>query len=104
MEFRLQCWKAGELSAIEKAVTVVISDLLTVCVCKSEMLADDETNASVIDDQDSRDDEGEHSDNDRDEKGPSSEEAFNCLETALKWLELCFVTWGSRPTGLQFDY
>ncbi|GBN98882.1 hypothetical protein AVEN_34282-1 [Araneus ventricosus] len=29
-------WKAGELSAIESAVTVIMSDLLTVCVSKSE--------------------------------------------------------------------
>ncbi|GBN96225.1 hypothetical protein AVEN_156224-1 [Araneus ventricosus] len=27
-------WKAGKLSAIESAVTVIISDLLTVCVSK----------------------------------------------------------------------
>ncbi|GBO39863.1 hypothetical protein AVEN_18624-1, partial [Araneus ventricosus] len=27
-------WKAGELSAIESAVTVVISDLLSVCVAR----------------------------------------------------------------------
>ncbi|GBM36029.1 hypothetical protein AVEN_274436-1 [Araneus ventricosus] len=30
------CWKAGELSSIESAVTVIISDLLTGCVVKSE--------------------------------------------------------------------
>ncbi|GBL77686.1 hypothetical protein AVEN_152910-1 [Araneus ventricosus] len=36
-EFRLQCeLEAGELSAIESAVIVVIRDLLTVCVAKSE--------------------------------------------------------------------
>ncbi|GBM00539.1 hypothetical protein AVEN_200953-1 [Araneus ventricosus] len=29
-------WKAGELSAIESAVIVVISDLLTVCVATSQ--------------------------------------------------------------------
>ncbi|GBO41271.1 hypothetical protein AVEN_28806-1 [Araneus ventricosus] len=29
-------WKAGEVKAIESAVTVIISDLLTVCVSKSE--------------------------------------------------------------------
>ncbi|GBM51121.1 hypothetical protein AVEN_244172-1 [Araneus ventricosus] len=29
-------WKAGELRAIESAVTVIISDFLTVCVAKSE--------------------------------------------------------------------
>ncbi|GBN49588.1 hypothetical protein AVEN_142382-1 [Araneus ventricosus] len=29
-------WKAGELSVIESAVTVIISDLLTACVAKSE--------------------------------------------------------------------
>ncbi|GBM63032.1 hypothetical protein AVEN_54712-1 [Araneus ventricosus] len=29
-------WKVGELSAIESAVTVIISNLLTVCVSKSE--------------------------------------------------------------------
>ncbi|GBL96519.1 hypothetical protein AVEN_229958-1 [Araneus ventricosus] len=26
------CWKAGELSVIESAVTVILSDLLSVCV------------------------------------------------------------------------
>ncbi|GBM34532.1 hypothetical protein AVEN_43189-1, partial [Araneus ventricosus] len=36
LEFSLQCWKAGELRAIETDVTVIISDLLTVCVSKSE--------------------------------------------------------------------
>ncbi|GBM46744.1 hypothetical protein AVEN_31371-1 [Araneus ventricosus] len=29
-------WKAGELSAIESADTVIISDFLTVCVAKSK--------------------------------------------------------------------
>ncbi|GBO17432.1 hypothetical protein AVEN_42313-1 [Araneus ventricosus] len=29
-------WKTGELSSIESAVTVIISDLLTVCVAKSQ--------------------------------------------------------------------
>ncbi|GBO01175.1 hypothetical protein AVEN_143819-1 [Araneus ventricosus] len=29
-------WKAGELGAIESAPTVIISDLLTVCVAKSQ--------------------------------------------------------------------
>ncbi|GBN77671.1 hypothetical protein AVEN_93026-1 [Araneus ventricosus] len=32
-------------------------------------------------------DEKEPSDNDRAEKGPISEEAFHCLQTAMKWLE-----------------
>ncbi|GBO21447.1 hypothetical protein AVEN_201526-1 [Araneus ventricosus] len=32
----MQCWKAGELSAMKSAVTVIFSDLLTVCVSKSE--------------------------------------------------------------------
>ncbi|GBL86400.1 hypothetical protein AVEN_94979-1 [Araneus ventricosus] len=37
LEFRMQCeLYAGELSAIESAVIVVVSDLLTVCVAKSQ--------------------------------------------------------------------
>lgn len=52
-----------------------------------QVLTDDEIIASVINDQDPCDDEEEPSDNDRAEKGPSSEEAFHCLETAMKWLE-----------------
>ncbi|GBM33590.1 hypothetical protein AVEN_181835-1 [Araneus ventricosus] len=38
LEFRRQCdrWIAGELSAIENAVTVIISDLLTDCIATSE--------------------------------------------------------------------
>ncbi|GBL94797.1 hypothetical protein AVEN_244773-1 [Araneus ventricosus] len=33
-------WKAGELRAIESTVTVVISDLLTACVPKSESVVE----------------------------------------------------------------
>ncbi|PSN48413.1 hypothetical protein C0J52_12094, partial [Blattella germanica] len=45
-----------------------------------QVLTDDEIIASVIDDQDLCDE-------DCAEKGPSSEEAFHCLETAMKWVE-----------------
>ncbi|GBN30041.1 hypothetical protein AVEN_175416-1 [Araneus ventricosus] len=50
------------------------------------VLADDEIIASVIDNQDSCDNEEEPSDIDRAERGPSSEKAFHCLEMAMKWL------------------
>ncbi|XP_067140340.1 jerky protein homolog-like [Centruroides vittatus] len=53
----------------------------------SQILSDDEIIASVIDNQDSCNDEEEPNNADHAEKGPSSEEAFHCLETALKWLE-----------------
>ncbi|XP_067136916.1 jerky protein homolog-like [Centruroides vittatus] len=52
-----------------------------------QILSDDEIIASVIDNQDPCDDEEEPSDDNRAEKGPSSEEAFHGLETAMKWLE-----------------
>ncbi|PSN48884.1 hypothetical protein C0J52_09662 [Blattella germanica] len=52
-----------------------------------QVLTDDEIIASVIDDQDLCDEEEEPSDEDCAEKGPSSEEAFHCLETAMKWVE-----------------
>ncbi|PSN40487.1 hypothetical protein C0J52_05238 [Blattella germanica] len=52
-----------------------------------QVLMDDEIIASVIDDQDLCDEEKEPSDEDCAEKGPSSEEAFHCLETAMKWVE-----------------
>ncbi|PSN33173.1 hypothetical protein C0J52_26123 [Blattella germanica] len=51
-----------------------------------QVLTDDEIIASVIDDQDLCDEEEEPSDEDCAEKGPSSEEAFHCLETAMKWV------------------
>ncbi|GBO06934.1 hypothetical protein AVEN_268201-1 [Araneus ventricosus] len=43
--------------------------------------------SSVIDNQNPCDEQKEPSDNDRSEKGPTSEEAFRCLETAVRWLE-----------------
>ncbi|PSN56241.1 hypothetical protein C0J52_00377 [Blattella germanica] len=52
-----------------------------------QVLTDDEIIASVIDDQDLCDEEEEPSDEDYAEKGPSSEEGFHCLETAMKWVE-----------------
>lgn len=52
-----------------------------------QVLTDDEIIDSVIDDQEPCNDEEEPSGDDRAEKGPSSEEAFHCLETAMKWLE-----------------
>ncbi|PSN44442.1 hypothetical protein C0J52_23952 [Blattella germanica] len=52
-----------------------------------QVLTDDEIIASVIDDQDLCDEEEEPSDEDCAEKGPSSEEAFHCLETTMKWVE-----------------
>lgn len=42
---------------------------------------------SLIDDQDSCDNQKKLSDNHRAGKGPSSEEAIHCLDTAMKWLE-----------------
>ncbi|PSN51445.1 hypothetical protein C0J52_08992 [Blattella germanica] len=52
-----------------------------------QVLTNDEIIASIIDDQDLCDEEEEPSDEDCAEKGPSSEEAFHCLETAMKWVE-----------------
>ncbi|PSN33438.1 hypothetical protein C0J52_17959 [Blattella germanica] len=52
-----------------------------------QALTDDEIIASVIDDQDLCDEAEVPSDEDCAEKGPSSEEAFHCLETAMKWVE-----------------
>ncbi|PSN39324.1 hypothetical protein C0J52_23598 [Blattella germanica] len=52
-----------------------------------QVLTDDEIIASVVDDQDLCDKEEEPSDEDCAEKGPSIEEAFYCLETAMKWVE-----------------
>ncbi|XP_067123781.1 jerky protein homolog-like [Centruroides vittatus] len=52
-----------------------------------QISSDDEIIASVIDNQDPCDDEEEPSDDNHAEKGPSSEEAFHGLETAMKWLE-----------------
>ncbi|PSN33634.1 hypothetical protein C0J52_14258 [Blattella germanica] len=52
-----------------------------------QVLTDDEIIASVINDQDLCDEEEEPSDEDCAEKGPSSEEAFHCLETAMKILK-----------------
>ncbi|GBN03874.1 hypothetical protein AVEN_232715-1 [Araneus ventricosus] len=51
------------------------------------LLADDGIVASVIDDQDPRNDKKKHSDDERIGKGPSIEEAFHCLEKAMKWSE-----------------
>ncbi|GBN92223.1 hypothetical protein AVEN_247085-1 [Araneus ventricosus] len=50
------------------------------------VLMEDEIVARVIDDQNPCIDE-ELSGNDCAEKGPSSKEAFYCLETAMRWLE-----------------
>ncbi|PSN32121.1 hypothetical protein C0J52_26854 [Blattella germanica] len=52
-----------------------------------QVLTYDEIIASVIDDQDLCNEEEDPSDEDCAEKGPSSEEAFHCLETAMKWVE-----------------
>ncbi|XP_023214516.1 jerky protein homolog-like [Centruroides sculpturatus] len=67
-----------------------------------QVFSDDEIVASIIDNQqepsddeeepsddeeEPSDDEEEPCDNDHAEKCPSSEEAFHCLETAIKWLE-----------------
>ncbi|GBM00881.1 hypothetical protein AVEN_257385-1 [Araneus ventricosus] len=52
-----------------------------------QILANDENIVGVIDYQDPCDDDEEPSENDRAEKGPSTEEAFHCLETVIKWLE-----------------
>ncbi|PSN56479.1 hypothetical protein C0J52_08436 [Blattella germanica] len=52
-----------------------------------QVLTDDEIIASVIDDQDLCDEEEEPSEEGCAEKGPSSEEAFHCLETVMKWVE-----------------
>ncbi|PSN40283.1 hypothetical protein C0J52_22089 [Blattella germanica] len=60
---------------------------LQVDVQKCHLLTDDENIASVNDDQDLCNKEEEPSDEDCAEKGPSSEEAFHCLETAMKWVE-----------------
>ncbi|PSN51664.1 hypothetical protein C0J52_09618, partial [Blattella germanica] len=52
-----------------------------------QVLTDDEIIASAIDDLDLCDEEEEPSDENCAEKGPSNEEAFHCLETAMKWVE-----------------
>ncbi|KAJ8886665.1 hypothetical protein PR048_012877 [Dryococelus australis] len=49
-----------------------------------QVLTDNEIIASVINDQDPCDNKEEPS-SDHTEKGPSSEEAFHCLETVMKW-------------------
>ncbi|GBO46297.1 hypothetical protein AVEN_196862-1, partial [Araneus ventricosus] len=49
-----------------------------------QTVADDEIIASVVDDQDSSVYEEELSDNDHDEKGPSTEETFHYLHCQLK--------------------
>ncbi|UYV63196.1 hypothetical protein LAZ67_2003404 [Cordylochernes scorpioides] len=42
---------------------------------------------NVVDDHGSSDNEDEFRDDEQVEKGPSNEEDFHCLETAMKWLE-----------------
>lgn len=49
----------------------------------SQVVTDDESIATVIDDQDPCDDGEEPNYNDLAEKRPSSEEDFHCLETAM---------------------
>ncbi|UYV73078.1 hypothetical protein LAZ67_10001757 [Cordylochernes scorpioides] len=52
-----------------------------------QLLTDDEIIESVVDDQGSSDNKEELRDDDHVDKGPSNEEAFHCLGTAMKWLE-----------------
>ncbi|UYV78216.1 hypothetical protein LAZ67_16000513, partial [Cordylochernes scorpioides] len=52
-----------------------------------QLLTDNETNESFVNNQGSSDNEEKLWDDDQVEKGPSNEVAFHCLETAMKWLE-----------------
>ncbi|PSN54112.1 hypothetical protein C0J52_09475 [Blattella germanica] len=88
---RLSAIRSHKRSARSRAAALVNNFKLTRAPfrwrCSHQVLTADEIIASVIDDQDLCDEEEEPSDEDCAEKGPSSEEAFHCLETAMKWVE-----------------
>ncbi|GBM30289.1 hypothetical protein AVEN_52693-1 [Araneus ventricosus] len=82
-------WLIRESSRFEEGGQKNIQDCLECDVDDPnyQVLSDDEIIVSVIDNQNPCDEQKEPSDNDRSEKGPTSEEAFRCPETAMRWFE-----------------